>query len=91
MANDERRDAVITAPTSVLTRHFPRRDAEVRWALDALTLNDRGHAVIHLPTEMTEKIVKLIHGQEHRGRMASVFEQINRLPKCKACGSVSAL
>ena len=58
-----------------LTRHFPLRDQEVRWALG--------------PSDVTERILKMTHGQEHRDRMASVFKEMKGLPKCEACGSVS--
>ena len=80
----ERRGATITALTSTLTR-----DPEIRLALNALQLNDRGHAATRLPFEVTQKIVKLVHGQEHRDCMASVFAEMRALPKCQACGSVS--
>ena len=58
-------------------------------ALDALMLNDRGHPVIRLPAKIVENVVKMVHGQEHRDRMASVFEEMAKLEKCKTSGLVS--
>ena len=67
----------------------PTRDTVIRWGLRVLQLGNRGHAGTHLPTELNEMIVSMTHGQEHRDRMASVFAEMNALPKCEACGSVS--
>ena len=67
----------------------PTRDTVIRWALRASQLNDRGHAVTRLSTEITELIVGMTHRQEHRDCIASVFADTNALPKCQACGSVS--
>ena len=66
-------------------------DAVIRWSLRVLQLDDRGHAATRLPIEVTERILKMTRGQEHRDRMASVFAEMNALPKCQACGSVSKI
>ena len=86
---DDRQGAASSTPTSVVTHHFPLRDTEVRGTLDALMSSDRDYPRIRLPAEITEKIVEMGHNQEHREWIASVFQQLAQLPKCKTCVSVS--
>ena len=49
------------------------------------------HAASRLPPEMMAKLIRITHYGEHRDRMAKVFSEMNNLPKCKTCGSVSDL
>ena len=71
-----------------MANHYLKRDQEVLDVLTWLIQDGGGYPVIHLTPENIQMIVNMTHNAEHRG---SVFKEMNNLPKCQACGSVSEL
>ena len=76
---------------SDVTHYFPQRDKEVHTFLKWMMQDENGQPYIRLPMEVENKIVNMVHNEEHRDRMAKVVEQMDQLPKCKTCGTVSTL
>ena len=81
----------LDVPTSSVTHYFPQRDQELHRAVNWLMQGANVQSFIQLPQEIEDKIVNMVHNEEHRDRMAKVLAQMNQLPKCKTCGSVSTL
>ena len=71
---------------------YNARDRQLRETLaelpDSLTPSV-AHATSRLPSEMFAKLIRITHYAEHHDRMTKVFAEMDALPKCKTCGSVS--
>ena len=82
---------IVSPSWTNVTNHFSQRDQEVHMVLNWLMQDANGKPYIRLPQEVENKIANMVHNEGHRERMSKVFNQMNDLPKCKTCGSVSTL
>ena len=77
--------------SSDVATYFPQREDEVKHILTLLTLKPDGQPWMRFPLAVQEKIATMVYQEEQRSRMTKVLEQMDQLPKCKTCGSVSTL